>query len=92
MGGPEVRPAFPANFRSLTDARAFCDVFFSHETQEHRQSGIALHTPASVHFGTATEIRVQRQVTLYAACDANPSRLRHRRPEPPKLPTAAWTS
>lgn len=83
-------PAFPGNFGSLADARAFCEAFFSYYNHEHRHAGIGLHTPASVHYGTAGEIRRQRQATLHAAFDANPSRFRHRRPEPPKLPAAAW--
>jgi len=83
-------PAFPANFGSLADARAFCEQFFSYYNHEHRHSGIALHTPASVHYGTAREVRRQRQATLHAAFQANPIRFGHRRPEPPKLPAAAW--
>ena len=83
-------PAFPGNFGSLADARAFCEAFFSYYNHEHRHAGIGLHTPASVHYGTAPEVRRQRQATLHAAYDANPSRFRHRRPEPPKLPAAAW--
>jgi hypothetical protein len=47
-------------------------------------------TPASVHYGTAHEIRAQRAATLNAAYAANPARFRHRRPQPPKLPTVAW--
>ena len=50
----------------------------------------AYHTPASVHFGTAPEVRAQRAETLDAAYATNPPRFRHRRPEPPKLPTIAW--
>ena len=83
-------PAFPGNFGSLADARAFCETFFAYYNHEHRHAGIGLHTPASVHYGTAVEIRQQRQLTLHAAYDTNPARFRHRRPEPPKLPTAAW--
>ncbi len=83
-------PAFPVNFGSLADARAFCEQFFAFYNHEHRHSGIALHTPASVHYGTATQVRQQRRATLHAAFEANPLRFGHRRPEPPKLPTAAW--
>ena len=83
-------PAFPGNFGCLADARAFCEVFFSYYNHEHRHSGIALHTPASVHYGTAIQVRQQRQQTLHAAYAANPGRFRHRRPEPPELPAAAW--
>jgi len=83
-------PAFPGRFGSLADARAFCQTFFNYYNHEHRHSGIALHTPASVHFGTAGQVRQQRQATLHAAYHAHPARFRHRRPEPPKLPAAAW--
>ena len=83
-------PAFPGRFGSIHDARAFCAVFFDHYNHVHRHAGIGLHTPASVHYGTAAEIRAQRAVTLGAAYAANPSRFRHRPPHPPKLPTVAW--
>ena len=83
-------PVFPDNFGSLADARAFCEAFFAYYNHEHRHSGIGLHTPASVHFGTATEIRAQRQATLDAAHAAHPHRFGTRRPQAPKLPTAAW--
>ena len=83
-------PAFPGSFGSIQDARAFCETFFSYYNHEHRHSGIALHTPASVHYGTATEIRVDRARTLDAAYAANPNRFRGRPPAPPKLPTKAW--
>lgn len=83
-------PAFPGRFGSIEDARAFCNMFFEHYNHVHRHAGIGLHTPASVHYGTATEVRAQRAVTLDAAYAANPARFRHRRPQPPQLPTVAW--
>jgi putative transposase len=83
-------PAFPERFGCIEDAGAFCETFFAYYNHEHRHSGIGYHTPASVHYGTATEVRAQRQVTLDAAYAANPTRFRHRRPEPPKLPAVAW--
>ena len=83
-------PAFPGSFGSIEDARAFCSRFFTYYDHEHRHSGIAYHTPASVHFGTATEVRAQRAETLGAAYAENPARFHHRLPEPPELPTVAW--
>ena len=83
-------PAFPGRFGSIEDARSFCALFFDHYNHVHRHGGIGLHTPASVHYGTAGEIRVQRAVTLDAAYAADPARFRHRPPSPPKLPTVAW--
>ena len=83
-------PAFPARFGSIEDARIFCESFFEYYNHHHRHSGIGLHTPASVHYGTAAEIRARRAETLGAAYAANPARFGNRRPNPPKLPTAAW--
>ena len=83
-------PAFPGNFGSIEDARAFCARFFEYYNHVHRHAGIGLRTPASVPYGTAGEIRAQRQTTLDDAYAANPARFRHRRPSPPKLPTVAW--
>ena len=54
-------PDFPERFGSLADARAFCNHFFTTYNHEHRPSGIGMHTPASVHFGTAEQIQPQRQ-------------------------------
>ena len=83
-------PAFPERFGSLEDARAFCRSFFDYYNHDHRHSGVGYHTPASVHYATATDVRAKRAETLATAYAANPARFRHRRPEPPKLPTVAW--
>jgi putative transposase len=48
-----------------------------------------LHTPYSVHIGTAAAIQEKRQAVLNAACAANPRRFT-RRPRAPKMPSAAW--
>jgi len=83
-------PVFPDRFGSLPDARAFCQRFFAYYNHEHRHSGIGLHTPASVHHGTAPQVRAHRAATLDAAYATNPTRFGHRRPSPPRLPHAAW--
>ena len=83
-------PVFPERFGSLADAKEFCRLFFTYYNSEHRHCALGLHTPASIHFGTAAEIRQQRAVTLSAAFEANPLRFRGRCPQPPPLPQAAW--
>jgi putative transposase len=83
-------PAFPERFGSIHDARAFCERFLARYNDDHRHSGIAYHTPASVHFGTAAAVRDRRREILDTAYAANPARFRHRRPEPPRLPAVAW--
>jgi transposase InsO family protein len=82
-------PDFPDRFGSLEDARAFCEGFFLAYNHEHRHSGIGMHTPASVHFGTAEQIHAQRQITLNQAYATHPHRFTHR-PRPPQLPEVAW--
>jgi len=82
-------PDFPDRFGSLADARAFCERFFTAYNHEHRHSGIGMHTPASVHFDTATEVRDRRQATLDRAHTRHPERF-SRRPRPPRLPEQAW--
>lgn len=82
-------PAWPGHFDTLDDARAWCEQFFEYYNHVHRHRALGLHTPASVHYGTASEIRAQRGATLDAAYAANPSRFA-RPPMPPKLPTVAW--
>jgi putative transposase len=82
-------PAFPDHFDDIDHARAFSKEFFDYYCHEHYHSGLGLHTPASVHFGTAAAIRADRAEVLTAAYTRNPERF-SRRPEPPKLPTIAW--
>jgi putative transposase len=83
-------PAFPDRFGSIQDAHVFCTQFFNYYNHEHRHSGIAMHTAASVHDGTAVQIQARRAATLNAAFLAHPERFRGRRPYPPPLPTRVW--
>jgi len=83
-------PAFPERFGSREDAVAFCERFFAHYNHVHRHSGIGLHTPASVHYGSAKAIQHQRSVVLDAAYAAHPERFFNKAPQPPKLPDVAW--
>ena len=55
---PEVLPRLPRPVRldSTTPARS-ARQFFDYYNHDHRHSGLGLHTPASVHYGTATAIR-----------------------------------
>jgi putative transposase len=82
-------PEFPASFASLAHARQFCAGFFHEYNYIHRHSGIAWHTPASVHFGTSGAIDQARQNTLTAAWHAHPERF-GRRPRPPVMPAQSW--
>ena len=83
-------PVFPGTFATLDDARAFSDAFFTYYNTEHRHSGIGLHTPATVHDGTAWAIQARRQQVLDDAFAARPDRFRGRRPLAPALPAKVW--
>ncbi|MBT2408542.1 MULTISPECIES: IS3 family transposase [unclassified Streptomyces] len=80
---------YPERFDSLAHAREWFDAFIAYYNHEHRHSGIGWHTPASVHFGTAEEVRDQRAVTLAQAYARHPERF-GRRPRPPEIPQKAW--
>ncbi|WP_406466521.1 IS3 family transposase [Streptomyces sp. NBC_01594] len=80
---------YPERFDSLTHAREWFDAFIAYYNHEHRHSGIGWHTPTSVHFGTAEEVRDQRAVTLAEAYARHPERF-GRRPSPPEIPQTAW--
>jgi putative transposase len=86
----KYRPEFPNRFGCFEDAHDFCGWFFGWYNDEHRHSGIGLHTPADVHYGRAETVRAHRGVVLDAAYSAHPERFVHKRPEPPALPTVAW--
>ncbi|WP_411143063.1 IS3 family transposase [Streptomyces sp. x-80] len=80
---------YPERFDSLAHAREWFDTFIAYYNHEHRHSGIGFHTPASVHFHTADEVRDQRAATLAKAYARHPERF-SRRPRPPEIPTQAW--
>lgn len=86
----KYRPDFPDRFGCVEDARAFCGPFFDWYNQEHHHTGLALLTPADVHFGRVTERLVTRDEALAAAHEAHPERFVHRLPRAARPPDAAW--
>lgn len=86
----KYRPTFPDRFGSFEDARAFCRRFFTWYNEEHRHSGIGLHTPADVHYGRAEAVRARRATVLESAYAAHPERFVRKVPTPPALPSVAW--
>jgi putative transposase len=74
----------------LQDSRGFCQTFFTWYNEDHRHSGIALLTPAMLHYGQAPAILAQRQGVLLAAYQAHPERFVRRAPHPLMVPTEVW--
>lgn len=86
----KYRPEFPNRFGSIQDAKAFGRPFFDWYNNEHRHSGIAMLTPACVHYGLADETLNARHKIMIAAQEQHPERFVG---GPPKLviaPQAAW--
>lgn len=86
----KYRPSFPERFGSLQDARAFCQQFFNWYNNEHYHSGIALMTPAMVHYGSAEECNRKRQIVLSGAFEKHPERFVNGQPTVLELPQEAW--
>lgn len=83
-------PDFPARFGSLEEAQTFCRDYFAWYNQEHYHTGIALLTPAQVHYGEAEAVLARRQATLDAAFEQAPKQFGHRRPLVTRLPQTVW--
>jgi putative transposase len=86
----KYRPEFPDRFGCIQDSRAFCQQFFQWYNEEHHHSGIALLTPAVVHFGETQAVLAHRQVVLDTAYQAHPDRFVRRPPKPMSLPSQVW--
>ena len=86
----KYRPGFPDRFGSIEDARAFCVDFFSWYNTEHRHSGIAMFTPADVHFDRATARHVARGTVLADAYAAHPERFVKGPPKAKLVPAKVW--
>ena len=86
----KYRPEFPDRFGSLEDARAFCQGFFAWYNTCHRHSGIALFTPADVHYGRASELLEVRAGVLAGAYATHPERFVKGPPLPRQVPTEVW--
>jgi len=83
-------PDFPAHFASFEEAQAFCGEYFAWYNREHYHTGIALLTPAQVHYGEADAVLAKRQATLDAAFEQAPQQFGHRRPQVARLPETVW--
>ena len=86
----KYRPCFPARFTSIEHARAHCQEFFPWYNDEHRHSGLGLHTAADVHHGDAAAVQAARAGVLAAAYHEHPERFVSKPPEPPKIPAPSW--
>ena len=73
---------FPERFGCLEDAKSFLRGFFNWYNDDHHHSGIALLTPATVHFGRVEETLKKKQRALDEGYKKHPERWVH---GPPKV-------
>jgi len=83
-------PDYPQRFDSFAHAEAWCDTFFHRYNDEHRHSGIAFLTPATVHHGDPAAVLVHRQLAMDRAYHRHPERFVKGPPRIPALPTEVW--
>ena len=86
----KYRPAFPARFGSLQDARIFCVDFFDWYNTQHRHSGIGFYCPEDVHYGRTGILQKQRQKALDQAYQLHPERFVRKPPQASEPPQAVW--
>jgi putative transposase len=83
-------PDFPGQFSNMNDAEKFSQKFFSWYNNQHYHSGIAWLTPASVHYGHATEILSNRHKAMLKAYAKNPVRFNNKLPKLKNLAPAVY--
>ena len=83
-------PQFPARFASLEEAEAFCQEYFAWYNGRHHHTGLALLTPAQVHYGDPVTLLAARHQTLLTAYEQCPARFGYRRPRLEVLPAAVY--
>jgi len=86
----KYRPGFPERFVIIEQARTFGRQFFAWYNSEHRHSGIAMLTPAMVHFQQHEPILQQRSEILVKAYAEHPERFVRGIPQVKPLPTEVW--
>jgi putative transposase len=86
----KYQPEFPEKFGCIEDARAHCVDFFGWYNDEHHHSGLAMLTPADVHFDRIDTRITARQAVMDAAFLVHPERFPHGRAVVARPRTQVW--
>jgi transposase InsO family protein len=70
----KYRPEYPGEFEGITQARQWMRAFVYWYNNVHHHTGLALMTPATVHYKRVESVRERRQAVLDAAYAAHPDR------------------
>lgn len=82
----KYRPEMPDRFSSIHEARSLFRALLSWYNEEHKHSGIAMLSPATVHNGEAEAALLRRQRVLDGAYETNRERYVRGRPKTGVLP------
>ncbi len=83
-------PGFPDRFVGMTDGLEHSRKFFEYYNDHHHHSGLALLTPADVHYQRAEGIIAKRQEALNQAYLLKPHRFVNGPPKAPQPPREVW--
>lgn len=83
-------PLFPQHFGSLEEAEAFCQEYFAWYNGRHHHTGLALLTPAQVHYGDPVALLAARHQTMLTAYEQCPARFGYHPPRLEVLPSAVY--
>jgi putative transposase len=86
----KYHPRFPERFGTIIETRAVCGDLLNWCNNVHRHSGIAMLTPAMVHFGCAEEVLHNRDKVLREAFEQHPGRFLRGIPAAKRLPGAVY--
>jgi putative transposase len=81
---------FPDRFGSFEDGKTYFRGFFPWYNNEHRHSGIAMLTPATVHAGNAQTVLAARHDAMLVAYSSKPERFINGQPTLRALPAEVW--
>lgn len=83
-------PDFPDRFDGIEHGREYMNTFVDIYNNQMYHSGIAMLTPATVHFGKHEAVINERQTALDKAFSLHPERFVNGRPRHPQLPKAVY--
>jgi putative transposase len=86
----KARPQLPERLGSVVHGRQVLRDVFRWYNYDHHHRGIAMLTPAQVHFGQAEQVLAQRYALRMAAYEANPLRFIGGPPKLQTLPAEVW--
>ena len=86
----KYNPQFPDRFTDIEHSREFSKQYFLWYNERHYHSGLALLTPATVHYGRTEEVLIERQRVLDASYAVHPERYVNGSPKVAMPPAVVW--